>query len=148
MERVGVSLCLLGIPCRYNGKSKAMRGLERFLSRFSPIPICPEQMGGLPTPRPPSQFSGGDGLAVLASGARLINEGGEDVTDKMVLGCRNALALLKMLGAKKVFLKEKSPCCGVNLVWINGRLTRGSGLLKAMIELEEVGIEPIVGDEF
>ena len=147
-EVVGVSLCLLGLPCRYNGGAKRMRGLERFLDRFSPLPFCPEQMGGLPTPRPPTQFYGGDGRAVLMGQARLINEEGQDVTDVMLKGSRMALSLIKLLGIRRLFLKEKSPCCGVNRVWVEGRLVEGCGLIKALVEREGLNIEVIVGDEF
>jgi uncharacterized protein YbbK (DUF523 family) len=147
-EPVGVSLCLLGIPCRYNGKSKRMKGLERFLERFSPVPFCPEQLAGMPTPRPPAQFFGGDGRALLLGKAELINEAGENVSQLYVKGCQQALLLIELLGLKKLFLKEKSPCCGVNRVWVEGDIVEGSGILKALIEQKGLDIHVLAGDEF
>ncbi len=147
-EPVGVSLCLLGIPCRYNGGHKRMKGLERFLERFSPVPFCPEQLAGLPTPRVPVQFYGGDARAVLEGRARLIDEKGKDLTELYITGCERALRLITLLGLKKLFLKEKSPCCGVNVVWVEGRTTEGTGLLRALIEGRGLDIEVFVGDVF
>ncbi len=147
-EPVGVSLCLLGVPCRYNGGHKRMTGLERFLESFSPVPFCPEQLAGLPTPRPPAQFHGGDGYSVLEGKARVINQQGEDVTEIYISGCERTLHLVKLLGLKRVFLKEKSPCCGVSRVWIENRLTEGSGILVALIRKELPEVEIVVGDSF
>ncbi len=147
-EIVGVSMCLLGVPCRYNGAHKRMKGLERFLERFSPVPFCPEQLAGLPTPRPSMQFYGGDARKVLLGEARVLNEEGEDVTDALLKGCERTLDLVRLLGIKRLFLKEKSPCCGVNLVWVEDRLVEGCGLLKALIEFQKEEIEILVGDSF
>ena len=147
-EPVGVSLCLLGIPCRYDGGHKRMKGLERFLERFSPVPFCPEQLAGLTTPRLPAQFYGGDARAVLKGKAKIVNEKGEDVTEKLIKGCEYALEIAELAGVKRLFLKEKSPCCGLNRVWVEDELVAGCGLIRAMIEDKGLDIKIYVGDVY
>lgn len=134
-----VSACALGLRCRYDGEAKPKKLPEGLI----PIPVCPEQLGGLPTPRPKMELSGGDGEAVWEGKARVINERGEDVTEALKRGAKEALRLAKVLGIKVAFLQEKSPSCGVNLVWVDGKLVPGSGVAAALLRregLEVVGI--------
>ncbi|NPA15956.1 MAG: DUF523 domain-containing protein [Deferribacteres bacterium] len=141
-----VSACLLGINCRYNGRNKRMKDLAGFLEEFLPVPVCPEQMGGLPTPRPPANFYGGDGRDVLCGRARIINEDGEDVTDRVLRGCRECLKLVELLGIEVAVLKDRSPACGVENIWIGEDCVKGSGVLKPM--LQEKGVKILRGDDF
>lgn len=135
-DRVLVSACLLGLGCRYDGGS---RGPIDIPEDICPVPLCPEQLGGLPTPRPSARLRGGDGRAVLEGRARVVNVMGEDVTDAFLRGAREALALCRLLGIKKAILKERSPSCGVRQVWIGDELKEGRGVLAAL--LEQAGIE-------
>ena len=134
-----VSACALGLRCRYNGEAKPKKLPEGII----PIPVCPEQLGGLPTPRPKMELSGGDGEAVWEGKARVIDERGEDVTEALKRGAQEALRLARVLGIRVAFLQEKSPSCGVNLVWVDGKLVPGSGVTAALLRregLEVVGI--------
>ncbi len=106
-----VSACLLGLRTRYDGNSKEVAWLRRGACRF--IPVCPEQLGGLPTPRAPAEILGGDGLAVLEGRARVVNQLGEDVTPAFIRGAEEVLRLAKLYQVQGVWLKARSPSCGV-----------------------------------
>ena len=140
---VAVSGCLLGIRCRYDGRSKRAEGLLERLAGVTIIPVCPEELGGLPTPRPLAQFDVGDGRAVLAGSARLINAEGLDVTSSYVEGASEVLRICKLLKIRTAYLKEKSPACGVHHVTIDGELTAGMGVTSAMLEREGVELESV-----
>jgi len=142
-ERVLISACLLGINCRYDGDTRGPIPLPESLC---PIPVCPEQLGGLPTPRPKAYFEGGDGREVLKGRARVVNLKGEDVTQAFIKGAKEVLGLCKLLGLKKAILKDKSPSCGVKRVWIDKELSFGMGVLSAL--LSEEGIEVISSEDF
>jgi len=112
------------------------------------VPFCPEQLGGLPTPRPKAWLLGGDGREVLEGRARVVNERGEEVTENFLRGAKEALKLAQVLGAKRAVLKSKSPSCGVTKVYIaegeEPALRPGMGVAAALLsreglELEEVG---------
>jgi uncharacterized protein YbbK (DUF523 family) len=141
-EKVLISACLLGIKCRYDGDTRGPIPLPESLC---PIPVCPEQLGGLPTPRPRAYFEGGDGREVLKGRARVVNVKGEDVTWAFVRGAKEVLGLCRLLGLKKAILKDKSPSCGVKRVWIGNELSSGMGVLSALL-LEE-GMEVISSED-
>lgn len=102
-----VSACLLGTPCRYDGKSKPHRLVQAFLkaSHARVIPICPEVMGGLLTPRPPAE---------IQPDGRVRTQSGLDVTDAYDQGAEKVLHLAQKEGADLVILQAKSPSCGVS----------------------------------
>ncbi|HNY64561.1 MAG TPA: DUF523 domain-containing protein [Deltaproteobacteria bacterium] len=138
-----VSACLLGIPCRYDGASKPCHEILE-AKGLIPIPVCPEQLGGFPTPRPKAFFAGGDGRDVLRGAARVLNERGEDVTAGFVNGAWNALKIAQLLGVRLAVLKEGSPSCGVNSVTVDGRKKAGIGVTAALLAAE--GIDVRAGD--
>ncbi len=140
-EAVLVSACLLGVHCRYDGSTNPATGLQQLARRYRIVPVCPEQLGGLPTPRPPAEFSGGDGRAVLEGRACLQTASGEDVTEAFLRGAREAVRLGKLAGARVAILKERSPSCGVCHVYCRGRLIEGQGVTTAL--LVEHGFEVI-----
>ena len=137
-EPVLVSACLLGIKCRYDGDTKTRSSL---LNRTDilPIAICPEQMGGLPTPRPASNLIGGDGRDVLHGRASLINEEGIDVTSNFIDGARYACIIAGLTNAKRAVLKDRSPSCGTKVVKVSGKWIKGMGVAAAM--LKDMGIK-------
>ncbi len=143
-----ISACLLGKPCRYDGKSKPIGDLKGKLERrgFTPVnwvPVCPEELGGLGTPRPPAQLSGGDGTAVLAGTAQVLRvEDKKDVTEAFVTGARRALQ--ERPHAVLAVLKARSPSCGCGETWIDGSLQQGDGVFAALVK--EQGI-PIYTEE-
>jgi uncharacterized protein YbbK (DUF523 family) len=143
MTPVLVSACLLGCRCRYDGCSKLDRELvERLRREGCPIvPVCPEQLGGLSTPRPPAEITTGDGRSVLDGAARLVNRDGADVTAAYVRGAEEAVRLARLLGCRRACLKEKSPACGVTTVKRGEVTLPGTGVAAAMLQAE--GIEVI-----
>jgi uncharacterized protein YbbK (DUF523 family) len=112
-EPVLVSACLLGIPCRWHGRRAKRRDglIKRLRRRYVLVPICPEQLGGMPTPRTAETLHG-TGAQVLDKGLRIIApETGEDVTRFHVDGGRYALEIAETVGAKRAYLKGGSPSC-------------------------------------
>jgi len=108
------------------------------------VPICPEQLGGLPTPRTPAKIQSGDGFDVLRSGARVIDIKGRDVTPQFIKGAIEAFNIAMLVGADKAILKDKSPSCGVNYIWDDDGLKEGKGVLTAL--LIDNGIKVSSGD--
>ena len=98
MDKLLVSACLLGTPCRYDGKSKADARVQALVGKYEIVPVCPEQLGGLPTPRVPSE----------RRGERVVTAGGRDVTEAYRRGAEAALALCQQNGCESAVLKEKS----------------------------------------
>ncbi len=113
VEPVLISACLLGIPCRWHGRRPKRRDklIERLKKRYVLVPICPEQLGGMPTPRT-SETLDGTGAQVLDEGLRLIApETGEDVTLFHINGAKYTLEIAEIVGAQRAYLKGGSPSC-------------------------------------
>lgn len=124
--RVLVSACLLGVRCRYDGASKPLPGLERLLDAIDPVPVCPEQLGGLPTPRTPAE----------RCGDRVVTRDGTDVTAQYERGAQEALRLAQLTGCTLALLKEKSPSCGCGRIYDGthtGTLTDGNGVAAELL---------------
>ena len=133
MDKVLVSACLLGTPCRYDGKSKADARVLALAERYALIPVCPEQLGGLPTPRDPSE----------RQGKRVVMASGRDVTENYRRGAEAALALCMQHGCKAAVLKEKSPSCGCGLIYdgtFSRRLVPGDGVTAALFKAHGVRV--------
>lgn len=155
------SMCLLGVRCRYDGEGKphevATPILRDLVRRGLAIPVCPEQLGGLPTPRPAAQISGGDGSDVIGGRARVITVHGDDVTSAFVRGAHEALRLAKMAGCREAVLKSNSPSCGAGTDCRHDGSCRAIlGVTAALLKQEGVlvrdehslldGIPPVHGD--
>ncbi|MGD9950311.1 MAG: DUF523 domain-containing protein [Desulfobulbus sp.] len=109
-----VSACLIGLCTRYDGKSKGNAECLRHLADFHWIPVCPEQLGGMPTPRTAAEIVGGDGHDVLAGHARVIDRNGIDRTEPFLKGARMVLAIAQMQQITCCLLKSRSPSCGLD----------------------------------
>ncbi len=138
-----VSACLLGMNCRYNGQSKLHKPLISSLKDVHSIPFCPEQLGGLPTPRKRAWITEGDGNDVLDGRSKVISENDTDVTAQFVKGAAEAEKLVTLFNIKKAYLKSKSPSCGVGKIYRNKKLVTGNGvcatiLLRRNIEIISV----------
>lgn len=137
-----ISACLFGLPCRYDGQSKENPHVRLSVHGMPVLVICPEQLGNLSTPRPSACLSGGDGKDVLSGRARVIRPiTGEDVTDAFLYGADRVVHLAQDCGITQAILKEKSPSCGAESVYIDGELRPGIGvttarLLQAGIQVE------------
>jgi uncharacterized protein YbbK (DUF523 family) len=136
-----VSACLVGLKTRYDGKEIQNSEVLELLKGMVFIPVCPEQLGGLPTPRPAAQISGGAGCDVLEGKAKVIDENGVDVTGEFLRGAYEVLKLVKLAGATTAILKEKSPSCGVVFVYKNGTLESGAGVLAELLQKEGVEVK-------
>lgn len=100
-----LSACLLGIRCRYDGKR--LRISESVKKLKNPLLLCPEQLGGLPTPRIPAEVK-----KTRHGTIRVINQNGEDVTEAFIRGAKEVMKVVKFFDIKKAYLKEDSPSCG------------------------------------
>jgi len=140
-----VSACLLGQKTRYDGKDATNSSLIDLIrsNEIIPIPVCPEQLGGLPTPREPCWFIGGDGNDVLENKAKVIGiKSKMDFTQNFVKGARLTLELAKLLNIRQAYFKENSPSCGVKYVWINGEKRAGTGVTTALLKNHGIDVKP------
>ena len=108
-----VSACLLGLKTRYDGRVVPSDTCRKATGGEVCIPVCPEQLGGLPTPRVAADLIGGDGHDVLAGHAKVIARNGVDVTKNFILGARQVLEIARQHDIAKIFLKAGSPSCGL-----------------------------------
>lgn len=131
-----VSACLMGCECRYDKKSNPFDLAFQLVQKGEAIPVCPEQLGGLPTPRNPAEIVGGDGFDVLDGKARVIDNQGNDVTQHFLDGAYQALRIAQTVGATKAILKERSPSCGSHQIY-DGSYTKtkksGVGVTAALL---------------
>ena len=109
MTMVAASACLLGYCCRYDGRTSPSKTLVNRAAREAVLPICPEELGGLPTPRTPCDLHGGDGFDVLDGRARVVDREGNDVTKAFLRGAFAALKRIRGNNIQFCFLKDKSP---------------------------------------
>ena len=126
-----VSACLCGVNCKYNGGNNYNEKIDKLAKEGKAVLICPEQLGGLPTPRVPAEISGGSAADVLKGKARVINKDGEDVTKHFIKGAEESLKIAKAAGCKIAILKSKSPSCGCGKVYdgtFSGSLKKGNGV--------------------
>ena len=128
-----VSACLLGCPCRYDGKSKPHGAVLSLMERHTLIPVCPEQMGGLATPRPPAECKCGG----------VFTESGVDVSAQYRRGAEEALRLARLYGCTCAILKERSPSCGKDTVYdgsFNRTLVAGDGVTAALLKANGIAV--------
>ncbi len=109
-----ISACLLGLKTRYDGRSKGNSTCLSLLAGRCRVPFCPEQLGGLPTPRTAADIIDGTGADVLAGRARVISRDGIDVSRQFIRGAEQTLYLARQLEVEAVFLKAGSPSCGLS----------------------------------
>ncbi|THB77546.1 MAG: DUF523 domain-containing protein [Desulfobulbaceae bacterium] len=113
-ETVLVSACLVGLCTRYDAQVIENSACMSRLNRFQWVPFCPEQLGGMPTPRTAADIVGGTGVDVLEKRAKVIDKNGTDVSLLFIKGAEQTLLLAKKLNIKRAILKARSPSCGVN----------------------------------
>jgi uncharacterized protein YbbK (DUF523 family) len=137
-----VSACLLGLSTRYKGDSKPCPIVAKFLRYMDlvPIPVCPEQLGGLPTPRPPSTFVGADGVGVLQQQAHLLDHTGNDTTQAFIRGAQQCLDIARLCQCEWAIFKERSPSCGVHQVYTGETRIQGRGVTTALLLREGVRV--------
>ena len=138
-----VSACLAGINCRYDGKNSLNAFVAELVKRGEAVPVCPEQLGGAPTPRIPCE------ITVCESGAvKVLSKDGRDMTQTFVKGAEKVLAIAKANRATKAILKSNSPSCGCGYVYdgtFTGTKIPGNGLTAQL--LIDNGIEVMTEKE-
>ncbi|MFQ5464356.1 MAG: DUF523 domain-containing protein [Thermodesulfobacteriota bacterium] len=133
-ETVLVSSCLLGLATRHDGGHALSEEVLAALGDANIVPVCPEQLGGLPTPRPAAAIAGGSGADVLDGHARVVDIEGADVTGRFISGAEAVGAIAALTGASRACLKENSPSCGAGFIYTpEGELVRGEGVAAALL---------------
>lgn len=121
-----ISACLMGVYCRYDGNTKLNDKIEALMKKYTLIPVCPEILGGLPTPRP----------AVETQNGRAINKEGKDVTAEFERGAKEVLRLAKLYHCELAILKERSPSCGSKKIYdgtFSGTIIDGNGFTAQLL---------------
>ena len=138
-KNILVSACLLGEPCRYDGESKPCDDVLALKDKYNLVSVCPERLGGLPTPRVPSEIVG----------VRVLMRDGRDVTENYRLGAMRTLEIVKENGCTVAILKARSPSCGKGEVYdgtFRGTLISGDGITAQM--LSDFGICVYTEEDF
>jgi uncharacterized protein YbbK (DUF523 family) len=144
-----ISACLAGFCCKYNGGDNAVSEIKELVRQGKAIPLCPEQLGGLPTPRLAAEIKGGRGYEVLCGKASVMRKDGIDVTANFMKGAVEVLKFCKEMRIEHAVLKARSPSCGKGMVYdgtFTGKLVEGNGVTAQL--LMENGITVITEEEF
>ncbi len=137
------SACLLGLCTRYDGNTNTDPDLLKMFKEGRIIPLCPEQLGGLPTPREPVEFRGGDAAEIAEGKARLIGlKTGTDYTENFIRGAREVLKIARFLDVEGVFLMDRSPSCGALHVHVDGKVVEGMGVTAYFLKKAGVKLIP------
>ncbi|MFH1631058.1 MAG: DUF523 domain-containing protein [Candidatus Aenigmatarchaeota archaeon] len=132
------SACLLGINCRYDGRNMVNEKIIELAKKEVLIPVCPEQLGGLPTPREPSK----------QRGKKVFTKSGKNVTEDFNRGAEETLKIAKLFGIKEAILYRPSPSCGCGKIFngtFSGTIIDGDGITTTL--LKKNGIEIINEEE-
>ena len=132
-EKIIVSACLAGLRCRYDGETKPCEKVVEMVAAGKALPVCPEQLGGLPTPRVPAEMRGG----------RVMRQDGVDVTAEFIRGAQESLMLAQLVGATKAILKSRSPSCGSEAIYdgsFSGKLIPGDGVTAALFKANGIHV--------
>lgn len=139
MPKILVSKCLTGALCRYDGCAQRPAVLDAFEAALDaipdaePVPFCPEEEGGLGTPRPPAWIEAESAEAVLTGRDRVVTGDGRDVTGGFVAGAEGALAVCEREGIELAILKERSPSCGSSQTHVDDRVVDGPGVTTQLL---------------
>ncbi|MDP6669738.1 MAG: DUF523 domain-containing protein [Candidatus Krumholzibacteria bacterium] len=133
-----ISTCLLGLNCRYDGKRRAHPQLDALREGFLLIPACPEQMGGLATPRPPAEIESGNGQDVLEGRSRVLDSTGNDLSENFRRGAQASLELARFHSCDTAILKERSPSCGVRQITRKEKVLDEQGVTAALLNREGI----------
>ena len=143
-----VSACLLGLNAKYDGTTNTQALLQKYSSSEKFIPVCPEQLGGLPTPRVSAEIIEGTGQDVLLGRCVVQGEQGEVVTPQFIQGAKEVLKIVRMTKVTAAILKERSPSCGVNYIY-DGSFSHckipGQGVTAALLKEHNIPIYSEVG---
>jgi uncharacterized protein YbbK (DUF523 family) len=130
VKMILVSACLVGLNCKYNGGNNYNEEIFNLVKAGKAVPVCPEQLGGLTTPRAPSE------IKIIDGRRRVINNKGIDVTEQFEKGAEEVLKLVKSLNITKAILQPRSPSCGAYKIYsgnFDGQLVDGNGILAELL---------------
>ena len=133
-----VSACLAGIPCRWNSENKSNNAIIKLVKEGKAIPVCPEQLGGLSTPREPSEIKNNI----------VVDKNGNDITSKFKIGAKIVLKIALLYDCRKAILKSKSPSCGKGNIYdgsFSGKIVKGNGITADLLLLN--GIQVITEED-
>lgn len=138
-----ICTCLLDIACPYNGKlaKKRLDTLALADAYYHFVPVCPEQAGGLSTPRKPAEIKGGDGFDVLNNHALVKTEGGENFTDYFIRGAQAVLEIARVTHATGMVTQRRSPSCSCNGIYdgtFSHTLIPGMGVCAALLQQNDM----------
>lgn len=134
-----VSACLLGVNCKYNGKNNKNDKVIEFLKDKKFIMVCPEELGGLSTPRIPCEIVS----EKINNNIEIINKEGKNLTENFLKGANEVLQIAKNNNIKKAILKSKSPSCGKGLIYdgsFTSRLIKGDGITTRLLKKNKINI--------
>ncbi|MDF2532987.1 MAG: hypothetical protein K0Q65_2568 [Clostridia bacterium] len=129
-----ISACLLGVNCKYNGNNNEVQNLVKQIRNVTFIPVCPEQLGGLTTPRPPAE---------IQADAKVVSKEGKDVTLQFEFGAEETLRIAKLYNCEYAILKERSPSCGSKQVYdgsFQGKVKPGEGKTAALLKKNDIEV--------
>lgn len=138
-----ISACLIGTKCRYDGKAKICPKAKKLFLEGKVIPVCPEQLGGLSTPRTPSEVVNGDGLRVIKGKNKVLNKKGQNVTKYFLNGAKETLQIARLIDADEFIGKHKSPSCGIGVTYdgtFSDNLVEGDGVTVALLKLNKIRV--------
>ncbi len=138
-----ISSCLLGLKTRYDGEDNAHSLLMKYIHLGQYVPVCPEQLGGLSTPRLPAEITDGSGEDVLMGKRTVINIEGRDVTAEFIKGANDAKQIVNSFPITSAILKERSPSCGVHQIYngeFNATLKKGKGVTAALLKEHHIPV--------
>jgi len=127
-----VSECLAGVKCRYNGTGNPSKKVIELIKQGKAIPVCPEQLAGLSTPRAPAEIRGD----------KVLTKDGQDETAEFIIGANEAMKIVEMANCTEAILKSKSPSCGCGQIYdgtFTGNIKEGDGIFTKA--LKEKGIK-------
>ncbi len=137
-----VSACLCGIGSRFDGKDSRDEKVSELARRGRAILLCPEELGGLPVPRPPGEIETGDGKDVLCRRDKVISAQGEDLTQFFLRGAMASFSVAKRFQVKKAFMRQSSPSCGCGWIKRKGKRVKGQGVAAALLKKEGIKVIP------
>ena len=129
-----VSACLAGLKCRYDGMDNGNPFVISLVKAGKALPLCPEQLGGLPTPRPPAE--------IIRD--KVINTLGEDVSNNFRKGATETLRIAQLVNCKEAILKQRSPSCGCGLIYDGshtGKLIAGKGITAQLLHANGINVK-------
>ncbi|MCD5410611.1 MAG: DUF523 domain-containing protein [Clostridiales bacterium] len=132
-----ISACLLGVNCKYDGSNNLTPDIISKFEKEGIVPVCPEQLGGLTTPRMPAEIVNGTGKNVIDGEARVVDKNGEDVTVLFLKGAMETVEIAKKLSVKYAILKSDSPSCSSTGIYdgtFKSKLVEGDGVTVALLK--------------